>query len=141
MSLCEIPTNDPKNPAYYDPTVVSGIKAAAIGSKAIYVFERGMPAGRLIETELTTREVVALLEAHKEAQEEQGRIYAQALMDRVAASGERTKRENILIAGLMRIAHRHLDDWLSTQTPATFAQEVLRDAGVADAEPETETPT
>jgi hypothetical protein len=125
MSLCEIPTNDPKNPALIDAAVVTFIIPATLPDNAVYICERGGAAGRLIETKLTTREVGALLEAASEPTEK---------APDVLRSGLCTVREAELIAGLRRMADP--GDVLEGFSIIGLAQSVLRDAGVADAEPE-----
>jgi hypothetical protein len=113
MSLCRIETNDPNNPACIDPLRVDAvIRGSKYGSPGLYVHLHHAEHGQFIETALTTRDVVALLKAHREP----------------------TEREAILIAGLRRLADPHdaTDHLLTTD----FATIVLRDAGVAGAEPE-----
>ncbi len=138
MSLYEIPTK--KGSAFVDPSVVTFVLDVEINAevpiRGVYLYERGVSDMRFVETEKTAAEVVALLEAASSVKAP-GREEVLIIDD----TGTVRSRKAILIAGLRRIAHRHLDDWLGTLTPAAFAQDVLRDAGVADAEPEQESKT
>jgi hypothetical protein len=135
MSLCEIPTTDPKNPALIEASVITHVIRDEIDVAGLCLHERGCDAVCVVKTDLTTREVVALLEAHKKAQEEQGGIWARAVMDRVAASGERINREAILLQGLLALSET------GNRNTRRAVAEILRDAGVGDAEPEKGTQT
>jgi hypothetical protein len=120
MNLCEIPTNDPKNPVLIDPEIVKAVVSSGYGGSIIHVGRNG---GTLcfIAVKPLVCEVRKLLEAHREP------------------SG----CEATLIAGLRRLADPSDGltwgkDSVSEHVVVAFAQHVLRDAGVADAEPEKE---
>ena len=120
MSLCEIETNDPKNPAYIDPTLVSCVKRYTYsGGVETCIHERGIHDPRCVTHTLTTTQVVALLEAHE------------------AKQAEPSEREVKLIERLRRIADGN--DILGYATPMRFAQKALQHAGVPVAAPEKET--
>lgn len=107
-NLCEIKTKDEDNPAFVSPETVSFVLPVHTGI-GVYVYERGVEGGRLIETTLTTGRLIDLLEA----------------------ASPYAKRELRLIDGLRQIANaNHADD------PRSRARKTLHYAGVADAEPE-----
>lgn len=69
MNRCEIPTKIPENPACINASVITHVIRDEIDAAGICLHERGCDAVCVVNTELTTRQVVALLEAASESAE------------------------------------------------------------------------
>ena len=152
-TLCEIETNDPDNPAFIDPADVGQVvhRGGAHGCPTgTYTYPPGEVVERFLTSKLTTRQVVEALEAAGGYSERETvlidglrriqerdfpgatspRLYAGMVLERAGAA-ERTELEKTLLAGLELMAKGDI----ANMSRQTYAQQLLRCAGVPDAEP------
>ncbi len=140
MSLCKLPSTDPDKSVLVDPEAVSFIvPALEAGNNKVSIYERGVPDVRFRISGMTATRIAELLEAHEAKRAgAPGEPFSYVECARLVADVKHfADRNAILVAGLRTLADGGafvLPTWWE------FAQHVLRDAGVADAEPETPPP-